>query len=112
MKAAVLMVAVYVDDLLVTGSDVHSILEFKKEMSSNFEMSDLGLLTYDLGIEVTQDEQGIILKQERYAGKILSETGMGDCNDVHAPWSSDLSFREQRKNRALTRPSSENLLDA
>ena len=48
-------------------------------------MSDLGLITYYLGIDVIQGNEGIILKQARYARKILSETGMGECNDVHTP---------------------------
>ena len=42
-----LLVAVYVDDLLVTGSDRLMILEFKEEMSKVVDMSDLGLLTYN-----------------------------------------------------------------
>lgn len=95
------MVAVYVDDLLVTGSDLHSIMEFKKEMSSNFEMSDLGILTYYLGIEVTQGEQGIMLKQERYAGKILSETGMGDCNAMHAPMEFGLKLSRAEEEQSI-----------
>ena len=61
------------------------IIEFKKEMSEIFKMSDLGLLTYYLGIEVTQHSKGITLKQERYARKILHETGMEECNAVHTP---------------------------
>lgn len=47
-------------------------------------MSDIGLLTYYLGIEVLQHKDGIILSQERYAKKILSETGMGECNAVQS----------------------------
>jgi len=85
VKDQKLLVAVYVDDLLVTGSNVSMIYEFKEEMSANFEMSDLGLLTYYLGIEVSQGEDGIRLSQERYAKKILSQTGMGECNAVLTP---------------------------
>ena len=71
-KDRILLVAVYVDDLLVAGSDQDMISEFKKEMSSNFEMSDLGLLTYYLGIEVCQEKEKITLRQSRYANKILT----------------------------------------
>ena len=80
-----LLVAVYVDDLLVTGTSMDTITEFKRRMSNKFEMSDLGKLTYYLGIEVCQHEQGITLNQERYAKKILSETKMDECNDVQIP---------------------------
>lgn len=57
---------VYVDDLLVTGTSIKQILEFKREMATKFELSDLGKLTYYLGIEVLQCQEGIALNQERY----------------------------------------------
>lgn len=60
-----LVVAVYVDDLFVTGASMGSINDFKREMATKFEMSDLGLLTYYLGIEVTHHEGGITLSQKR-----------------------------------------------
>ncbi|GKE11221.1 putative RNA-directed DNA polymerase [Tanacetum coccineum] len=80
-----LIVGVYVDDLLVTGSCDRSIQNFKKEMNSKFEMSDLGLLTYYLGIEVSQHAGRITLKQEAYAKNILVKTRMIDCNPTKSP---------------------------
>lgn len=47
-----LLVGVYVDDLIVTGSKDTDIEEFKAQMGKLFSMSDLGLLSYYLGIEV------------------------------------------------------------
>jgi hypothetical protein len=47
-----LIMAVYVDDLIITGGSPQVIDSFKKEMSRTFSMSDLGSLTYYLGIEV------------------------------------------------------------
>lgn len=54
-----LVVAVYVDDLLVTGSNVRSIEKFKRETSQQFEMTNMGKLSYFLGIEV-QERKGCI----------------------------------------------------
>lgn len=48
------MIAVYVDDLLVTGSSVLLIEDIKKKIGDQFEMSNLGKLSYYLGIEVEQ----------------------------------------------------------
>ena len=62
-----LLVCVYVDDLLVTGTSLQCIVEFKREMAAKFEMSDLAMLTYYLRIEVHQLAQGIVLTQDRYA---------------------------------------------
>ena len=47
-----LIMGVYVDDLIITRGDVEVLGRFKKEMSKNFKMSDLGVLSYYLGIEV------------------------------------------------------------
>ncbi|GJR54481.1 uncharacterized mitochondrial protein-like protein [Tanacetum coccineum] len=53
-----------------------------ERMASQFEMSDLGELTYCLGIEVSQRKDCMEIKQEIYAMKILKEAGMKDCNPV------------------------------
>ena len=80
-----LLVCVYVDDLLVTGTSPPCIVEFKREMATKFEMSDLGMLTYYLGIEVHQLAQGIVLTQDWYARKVLEEASMHACNLAHVP---------------------------
>lgn len=76
----------------MTGSSLSLIHEFKKEMSKKFEMSDLGLLTYYLGIEVEQGRDGIILRQDQYARKILEETGMDLSNHTHVPMEMNAKF--------------------
>ncbi|GKF39870.1 ribonuclease H-like domain, reverse transcriptase, RNA-dependent DNA polymerase [Tanacetum coccineum] len=54
-------------------------------MEEKFKMSDLRLLAYYLGIEVTQTEGDISIKQSAYANKILKEAGMIDCNKTLIP---------------------------
>lgn len=47
-----MIVGVYVDDLIVTGSSTEEVKKFKEQMMTEFEMSDLGLLSDYMGIEV------------------------------------------------------------
>ena len=47
-----LIVGVYIDDLIITGGDMKVLGRFKREMSKNFKMSDLGVLSYYLSIEL------------------------------------------------------------
>jgi hypothetical protein len=75
----VLLIGVYVDDLMITGSSLAAVEEFKEEMKKVFLMSDLGLLSFYLGIEVRQDAGGITLRQAHYAKKILEMAAMVDC---------------------------------
>jgi len=51
-KEMFLTIVLYVDDLIFMGSDETLVEEFKEEMKEEFEMTDLGLLKYFLGIEV------------------------------------------------------------
>jgi hypothetical protein len=90
-----LLVGVYVDDLIITGTSDAEIQEFKAEMSRKFRMSDLGLLTYYLGIEVVQKEGEITLNQRNYAAKILERAGMANCNPCHTPMENRLKLCKQ-----------------
>jgi hypothetical protein len=67
----VLLIGVYVDDLVITGASLVAVEEFNEEMKRAFLMSDLGLLSFYLSIEVHQDVGGITLRQVHYAKKIM-----------------------------------------
>ncbi|KAG7567306.1 Reverse transcriptase RNA-dependent DNA polymerase [Arabidopsis thaliana x Arabidopsis arenosa] len=69
-----LHVLVYVDDLIITGSSIAVINEFKQYLSSCFYMKDLGILRYFLGIEVARSPAGMYLCQRKYAIDIITET--------------------------------------
>jgi hypothetical protein len=90
-----LLVGVYVDDLIITSTDVAAIGEFKQQMQRMFKMSDLGLLTYYLGIEVVQSKGAITLCQRSYAAKILEVVGMSKCNSSHTPMECRLKLRKE-----------------
>ncbi|KAG6532540.1 hypothetical protein ZIOFF_006386 [Zingiber officinale] len=62
-----------------------NINKFKQQMMAEFDMSDLGLLSYYLGIEVEQQKNRILLRQSAYAKKILSHFKMADCNATKHP---------------------------
>jgi hypothetical protein len=55
----VLLVGIYVDDLVITGTKDAEVATFKEEMKATFQMSDLGPLSFYLGIEVHQDNSRI-----------------------------------------------------
>ena len=96
-KGAALLVGVYVDDLVITRRNVADIEAFKVQMKSLFSMSDLGLLSYYLGIEVKQTPQGIYLNQSSYASRILEKCGMKDCNPGQTPMEPRLKLSKMSK---------------
>lgn len=96
-----LIIGVYVDDLIITGTSVSNICKFKNQMATEFEMSDLGLLSYYLGIEVVQGKGYIELKQVAYAKKLLQKAGMHDCNSVKFPMEPKLQMHKDEMGKAV-----------
>lgn len=60
-ESAELVVALYVDDLLITRPDTEYLQEFKAQMMSIFEITGLGLMSYFLGMEVQKSSRQIYL---------------------------------------------------
>lgn len=96
-----LLLEVYVDDLIITGASLTVINSFKQEMCSRFKMSDLGLLSLYLGIEVSQQPGRITLKQSSFSIKLLEKAGMADCNPTHAPMEARLKLSKRSTNHAV-----------
>ena len=66
-----MIVCLYVDDLLITSSNEEAIVVFKGQMMNEFEMSDMGLLSYFLGIEFRMTRYGIVMHQSKYGQDLL-----------------------------------------
>ncbi|KAK6143244.1 hypothetical protein DH2020_023592 [Rehmannia glutinosa] len=101
----VLLICLYVDYLIFTGNNLSLFDELKKVISFEFEMTDLSLMSYYLGIEVKQMEEGIFLSQTSYAKEILKKFNMIDCNPVNTPMGIGLKLSklgdEEKENRTL-----------
>ena len=80
-----LIVYLYIDDLIYVSNDGVMLDDFKKSMMNEFDMIDLGLLRYFLGIEVVQSPTSIFISQKKYVFEILDRFQMKDCNPVLTP---------------------------
>jgi hypothetical protein len=84
-----LILVLYVDDLFLTGSE-RLIAECKQALTAKFEMKDLGLMHYFLGLEVWQRKDEIFLSQGKYTMEILKKFKMTDCKSMPTPMVMDL----------------------
>jgi hypothetical protein len=66
--------------LVITDTKDAEVAAFKEEMKATFQMSDLGLLSFYLGIEVHQGDSGITLRQTAYVKRVVELAGLTDCN--------------------------------
>ena len=83
-----IILAVYVDDIVITGSDSDGIQLLKSHLSKHFHMKDPRLQRYILGIEVARSKEGILLSQRKYVLDLLDETGMMGSELVDTPMDS------------------------
>uniref|UniRef100_A0A2N9IIQ3 CCHC-type domain-containing protein n=1 Tax=Fagus sylvatica TaxID=28930 RepID=A0A2N9IIQ3_FAGSY len=80
-----ILLLLYVDDMIITGDDHSGISDFKLFLHQQFEMKDLGHLSYFLGLEVSSDSTGYYLSQAKYASDLLSRAGLTDTKVVSTP---------------------------
>ena len=86
-----IILVLYVDDLILTGSDPNLITHVKSSLKQNFEMSDLGHLHYFLGLQVLQTK-GIFLSQSKYDCDLLCHFHMEDCKPAPSPFQSGVKL--------------------
>eukprot|EP00253_Pinus_taeda_P031978 PITA_31978 len=94
-----LIVVLYVDDVIFSGNDDYLIEDFKTVMKEEFEMTDMGLLRYFLGIEVDQNENGIFISQARYVNEVLGRFNMQECKVAITPMIMGLKLSKEDNNK-------------
>ncbi|KAF2318762.1 hypothetical protein GH714_010522 [Hevea brasiliensis] len=84
-STGVLVLLIYVDDMLLTGSSMALVQNFLQVLSKEFSMKDLGPLHHFLGIQIQSTDSGLQLNQTRYAYSILERAQMVDCQPMPTP---------------------------
>ncbi|VVT56888.1 uncharacterized protein SAPINGB_P005375 [Magnusiomyces paraingens] len=83
--STMVIIALYVDDLLISGNSSEVIAKTKSSLSSMFKMKDLGPVEQFLGMRVKQSPYHITVDVSRYIFDVLEEFGMQNCSSVKTP---------------------------
>lgn len=62
-----MVILVYVDYLLITGTDPRQLNQTREDLQTKFKIKELGELKFFLGVEFARSKEGIVMKQRRYA---------------------------------------------
>ena len=84
---------VYVDDIILTGDDETELAALKKRLAKKFQIKDLGVLKYFLGMEFARSKEGIFVNQRKYVLDLLGETGLLGCKMVETPIDPNLKLQ-------------------
>ena len=79
------VILVYIDDIVVTGDDGGEIFRLKNFLKKEFEIKNLGLLKYFLGIEVARSRSQIVISQSKYMLNLLEEIGKLSAKPADTP---------------------------
>ncbi|GJW34282.1 putative ribonuclease H-like domain-containing protein [Tanacetum coccineum] len=94
LNCDILLVRVYVDDIIFGSTKKSLCDEFELIMHNRFQMSSMGELTFFLGLQVKQKEDGIFISQDKYVGEILKKFGFSSIRTASTP---------METNKALTK---------
>jgi hypothetical protein len=81
----ILLIEVYVDDIIFGSDDDRLSPKFAKDMQNEFEMSLLGELSFFLGLQRHQINQGFFISQTKYIREMIKKFGMEDWKPVITP---------------------------
>lgn len=76
----IVVILVYVDDMLVTGSNMALIEQTKASLHKAFKIKDIGELKFFLGMELRRSKKGFLIYQRKYALEIISHLELGSAN--------------------------------
>ncbi|GJT58712.1 putative ribonuclease H-like domain-containing protein [Tanacetum coccineum] len=94
VKGDILLVQVYVDDIIFGSTKKSLCTDFEQIMHKRFQMSSMGELTFFLGLQVKQKEDGIFISQDKHVGEILKKFGFSSIRTANTP---------METNKALTK---------
>nr|GEY14264.1 uncharacterized mitochondrial protein AtMg00810-like [Tanacetum cinerariifolium] len=90
----ILLVQIYVDDIIFSSTDPKACDIFSNKMSSKFQMSMMGQMSFFLGLQVSQSPGGIFINQSKFSLAMLKKFGMDSCDPVDTPMVDRLKLDE------------------
>nr|XP_016478500.1 PREDICTED: uncharacterized mitochondrial protein AtMg00810-like [Nicotiana tabacum] len=86
-------VAVYVDNVILTGNDIDEINSLKKFLDQTFKIKDLGIMHYFLGMEVLYKEDGVLISQRKFTMDLLEEYDCLQQSSLSSPLDPSLKLK-------------------
>ncbi|GAA0154078.1 transmembrane signal receptor [Lithospermum erythrorhizon] len=93
----IILLVVYVDDIVIIGSDCVGIASLKSFLQDQFHTKDLDTLKYFLGVKVSRSKKGIFLSQRKYVMELLKKTEKLGSKPCSAPMAPNIQLTHDEK---------------
>jgi hypothetical protein len=92
-----IILCLYVDDILIFGTNIDIVNKVKSFLSKSFDLKDLGEADVILNIKLIKEDTGITLSQSHYVEKALSWFGFMDSKPSPTPYDHSVTLRKNKK---------------
>jgi hypothetical protein len=96
-----LLIQIYVDDIIFSGSSHTLVSKFQKIMKSELQISMMGELTFFFGIQVKQTKRGTFVHQAKYTNDIMKKFNMAELKSMSTPMSTTTSLGPDEDGEAV-----------
>ena len=91
-KGIQIYMLVYVDDIVIAGSNPEAVDGLVRSLAASFPIKDLGPLEYFLGLEASYNSGGMTVTQRKFALDLLHRVNMENCKSTSTPLSTSESL--------------------
>ena len=100
----IILLAIHVDDCVLTGNKVALLTEFKEKIGTIYQLTDLGPISWLLGIKVTRDRESrtLHLSQTSYIESIVRRFNFDDLKPVSTPLDPTMQFSKNQCPQTIT----------
>ena len=92
--SGIVILLVYVDDIIIIGTDCGLITKLQQRLHATFHMKDLVHLTYFLGLEVHYRSHGLFMNQHKYIQDLITLARLEDTSSVDTPMEVNVKYRK------------------
>ena len=92
---------IYVDDIVFGSTNNTKVQQFIDVMSHEFEMSLVGELSFFLGLQIKQLNDGIFITQAKYAKNLVKKFGLENVKHCDTPMSTTLKLSKDASGKSV-----------
>ena len=91
------LICLYVDGMLIFGTDETIVMQTKSFLASHFDMKDMGETNVILGFKLTKTDNDFILSRSYYVEKFLKKFNRSNVEHVETPYDSSVALKKNKR---------------